>query len=299
MREETFCQFKVWAFLKRNTALLSHDEYRAGHVGFHCGNTRRLKSIRGYAVNIHDENTGFSAALASLASLRVFNEPENFLSLWDGFPAVHFDSWEQWTQAGTQEPTRAMADGLVDDVDWTLADGPFLFDRVSVDSAQFRSYHTRVEEHVIKPVLRSEMRPSKLLQFFRAAPGLSLETFRSRFLTEYAPLCAGLDQLNGFVSNFRDRDIDAAVRGYYPEDHWCFTEEGRADRQAFFDLWDGANEFFFDTAEAFIHARRQHWAQDRLRTLEDELFEAVWFVNVDENVIVMPNRLEAPGFYYR
>ena len=163
MHEETFCQFKVWAFLKRNTALLSHDEYRAGHVGFHCCNTRRLKSIRGYAVNIHDENAGFSAALASLASLRVFNEPENFLSLWDGFPAVHFDNWEQWTQAGTQEPTRAMADGLVDDVDWTIADGPLLFDRVSADSAQFRSYHTRVEEHVIKPVVPAQYLDDKTI----------------------------------------------------------------------------------------------------------------------------------------
>ena len=299
MREEPYCQFKVWAFLKRNTALLSHDDYRAGHVGFHCGNTRRLKSIRGYTVNIHDENSGLSAALASDANVVVRNEPEDFLSLWDGFPSVHFDSWDQWTQAGIQEATRATAHGLAVDADWTLADGPFLFDRVSPDTTQFRSYHTRVEEHVIRPVLRAETRPSKLLQFFRAAPGLSLEAFRSRFLTEYAPLCAGLDQLNGLVSNFRDRDIDAAVRGYYPDDHWCFTEDGIAHRRAFFDLWDGANEYFFDTTETFKDSRRQHWALDRLRTLENELFEAVWFVSVDENVIVMPNRLEAPEFYYR
>ena len=44
--------FKVFAFLKRNTHLLSHDEYRAGHVGYHCGQSRRLKDIRGYLVNI-------------------------------------------------------------------------------------------------------------------------------------------------------------------------------------------------------------------------------------------------------
>jgi hypothetical protein len=299
MREEAYCQFKVWAFLKRNTALLTHDEYRAGHVGFHCGNTRRLKSIRGYTVNIHDENADLSAALSSLAGAAVRNEPAHFLSLWDGFPAVHFDSWEQWSQAGVQEPTRATAAGLAIDPDWTLADGPFLFDRVSPDTTQFRFYHTRVEEHVIKPVLRAETRPSKLLQFFRANPSLSSETFRSRFLSEYAPLCAGLEHLNGMVSNFRDRDIDAALRGYYPDEHWCFTDEGRAQRQAFFDLWDGANELFFDTYEAFTNARRQHWAQDKLQCLEDELFEAVWFVGVDENVIVMPNRLKAPEFYYR
>lgn len=299
MREEVYSQFKVWAFLKRNDALISHDEYRAGHVGFHCANTRRLKSIRGYAVNIHDENPGLSAMLESFGSVGVRNEPENFLSLWDGFPAVHFDSWQQWTQAGIKEPTRATAHGLVVDPDWTIEDGPFLFDRASVDSRQFRSYHTRVEEHVIKPIFRAETRPSKLLQFFRAAPELSPEVFRSRLLAEYAPLCADLEQLNGLVSNFRDRDIDAAVRGYYPDDHWCFTEDGQAHRRAFFDLWDGANEFFFDNSNAFMQARQRHSAQDKLRALEDELFEAVWFVGVDENVIVMPNRLKAPLSYYR
>ena len=44
--------FKVFAFLKRNSELLSHDEYRAGHIGFHCCNSRRLTGIRGYIVNI-------------------------------------------------------------------------------------------------------------------------------------------------------------------------------------------------------------------------------------------------------
>ena len=49
--------FKVFAFLKRNRLLLTHDEYRAGHVGFHCCNSRRLKNIRGYLVNIWSNET--------------------------------------------------------------------------------------------------------------------------------------------------------------------------------------------------------------------------------------------------
>ncbi|MFT6286445.1 MAG: hypothetical protein ACJA09_001193 [Alcanivorax sp.] len=293
------CQFKVWAFLKRNMALLSHDEYRAGHVGFHCGNTRRLKAIRGYAVNIHNEDTGLSAALAEVSGAHVRSEPAAFLSLWDGFPAVHFDSWEQWTQAGTLEPSRATAEGLAIDVDWTLTDGPHLFDRISPDTTQFRSYHTRVEEHVVEPVLRGETRPYKLLQFFRASAVLSAEEFRARVLADYAPLLATLAHLNGMVSNFRDSDIDAAVRGYYPDDHWCFSAEGRVQRQEFFDLWDGANELFFHSAQEFVAARRNHGAAERLSELEEELFDAIWYVAVDENVIVMPNRHKTPDFYYR
>ena len=36
-----------------------------------------------------------------------------------------------------------------------------------------------------------------------------------------------------------------------------------------------------------------------LDALEQHLFEAVWLVEVDESVIVMPNRNPAPEFYYR
>lgn len=299
MSDASICQFKVWAFLKRNVALLSHDEYRAGHVGFHCGNTRRLRGIRGYAVNIHDEQSGLGAALAATGVVTVKDEPVGFLDLWDGFPAVHFDDRQRWTEAATPEATRATADGLSLDPDWTLADGPFLFDRVSPTTTQFRSYHTRVEEYVVLPVVRSEARPGKLVQFFRQAQDLSPERFRERLLGEYLPLCATLPGLNGLVVNFRDTDMDAAVRGYYPEDHWCFTSEGRAFRERFFSLWDGASELWFHHDGAFLEARHSHPLLDELQKLEEALFSALWYVRVDENVIVMPNRLPAPAFYYR
>ena len=299
MQDGTYCQFKVWAFLKRNTALLSHDEYRAGHVGFHCANTRRLKGIRGYTVNIHDEDSALGRRLQAGGAPVVRNEPENFLSLWDGFPAVHFDSWQDWTEAGTREKTRAGAAGLEVDADWTLSDGPYLFDRVEEESTQFRSYHTRVHETVIKPVLRGEARPFKLVQFFRASPELSEAEFRGLLLGSYLPLCATLAGLNGLVANLRDPDIDAAVRGYYPDEHWCFTPEGRDFRSRFLTQWDGGNELFFDYAAAFSEARREHPLRERISALEMQLFDAVWYVAVDENMIVMPNRHRAPDFYYR
>ena len=299
MHSQSGCRFKVWAFLKRNSTLLTHDQYRAGHVGFHCGNTRRLKAIRGYTVNIHNDDHGFGERLASHHGIANHNEPAEFLDLWDGLSAVHFDDRQQWTEAVTLEPTRATADGLAIDSDWTLSDGPFLFDRIDDTNTQFRSYHTRVHEAVIQPVLRAEARPCKLLQFFKASPALGSDQCRERMVREYLPLCAQLDGLQGLIANFRDADIDAAVSGYYPQDHWCFSAAGRAFRERFYALWHGANELFFDSLEAFIDARLQHPYGQQLETLERKLFDSLWYVAVDENMIVMPNRLPAPDFYYR
>lgn len=299
MTDPQICQFKVWAFLRRNTALLSHDEYRAGHVGFHCSNTRRLKRIRGYTVNIHDENTEFGRELAATDVVSVTNEPPQFLELWDGFPAVHFDNRQEWTEAGSLEPTRATEKGLVVDPDFTLSDGPYLFDRLSPSASQFRSYHIRVHEHVLRPVLRGESRPFKLVQFFRASSKLESDEFAEHLLREYATQCSTLDGLNGLVVNLRDADIDSAVSGYYPDDHWCFTPEGRAFRERFFGLWDGAIELWFDSAAEFVEARRRSPLLPQLQRFEEHFFEALWYVAVDENLIVMPNRHPAPEFYYR
>ena len=64
--------FKVFAFLRRNTSLLTHDEYRAGHVGYHCCNSRRLKNIRGYLVNIWS-NTGLKSKIGKDYEKLAFN----------------------------------------------------------------------------------------------------------------------------------------------------------------------------------------------------------------------------------
>ncbi|EED34867.1 hypothetical protein NOR51B_807 [Luminiphilus syltensis NOR5-1B] len=298
MSNDSPAEFKVFAFLRRNAELLSHDDYRAAHVGFHCSITRRLKDIRGYTVNIHDEDTGLGDRLASLDSILVRNEPAGFLDLWDGFPAVHFDDRHAWVTSSEPEPTRVTEEGLVVDEDFSLGDTPYLFDRIG-QSNEFRSYHTRMEEHVLLPVVRKESRPCKLIQFFRRRESLPEHDFRSRFFNEYLPLCANLPSLNGYISNVRYRDIDTAVNGYYPADHWCFSDEGRDFRESFYSLWDGANEIFVDALEDFESARSEHPDWRQIIALEDQLFDALWYVNVDENVIVMPNRQAAPSFYYR
>lgn len=290
--------FKVFAFLKRNTKLLTHDEYRLGHVGYHCCNSRRLKGVRGYFVNIWS-NADLRAKLGPLYNEITRNEPAGFKDEWDGFPEIYFDNQTAWTQASTPEPTRAMADGLVIDPDWNLSDGPFLFDAIEGTNGEFRSNHLHMEEHVIIPPERPEYKLTKFMQFYRRNPTLNDLDFRAGVLERYAPLSARLKGMHGYVVNFRDLDEEAAIRDFYPADSWRFSEEGTAFRHKFCSLFDGANELHFDSAAAFAAARANPQLHAELCALEQELFEAVWYVEVDENIIVMPNRDPAPDFYYR
>ena len=290
--------YKVFAFLKRNTSLLTHDEYRAGHVGYHCGQSRRLKGIRGYCVNVR-ANGHLGDGLGPLLSEITRNEPRGFSEQWDGFPEVYFDSRDSWTKAATPEPTRATEDGLSVDPDWRLDDGPHLFDPVPNGDGEFRSHHLHMEEHCVVPVQRPEYKLTKLVQFFRRNPALSDVDFQAAVLGRYAQLTARLVGLHGYTVNFRDSDQEAAMRGFFAADSWGFSDEGRAQRQAFCELWDGAAELFFDSLQSFADARRQDELHTELCTLEQELFESVWYVEVDENIIVMPNRNPAPDFYYR
>lgn len=289
--------FKVFAFLPRNPSL-THDEYRAGHVGYHCGQSRRLKGIRGYLVNIY-ANRSLIGALGSLHGQLVRNAPEGFLAHWDGFPEVYFDDQQAWTRAATPEPNRALANGLVEDPDWTLGDGPFLFERVPGSETEFLSHHLHMQEHVVVPVERVEYKQTKLMQFYRRNPELNDADFRARMLEEYAPLTARLRQLMGYIVNFRDPDQEAAMRDFFAKDAWAFSPPGVARRRAFCALWDGASELHFASLHAFSEARQEPALHQALMALEAELFEALWYVEVDENLIVLPNRDPAPDFYYR
>lgn len=290
--------YKVFAFLKRNTGLLTHDEYRAGHVGFHSSYSRRLRGIRGYCVNIR-ANGNLRDGLGSLYNEITRAEPVDFAGQWDGFPEVYFDSWEAWSKAATPEPTRATADGLSVDPDWRVDDGPYLFDPVPDGNGQFRSHHLHMNEHPLLPVQRPEYKLTKLMQFFRRKAALPASDFEAAVLGRYAQLTSRLAGLHGYTMNFRDPDQEAAMRGFFPPGAWGFSAEGRAYRQAFCALWDGAAELHFDSLSTFAAARSDPQTHAELRALEAELFDAVWYVEVDENVIVVPNRDPAPDFYYR
>lgn len=288
--------FKIFAFLKRNAAL-SRDEFRAGLIGYHAGHSRRMRGLRGYLVNIQAE-TGAAEILGALHGDLVRNPPADFTGAWDGFPAMWLDSAETWRASREPEATRATAEGLVIDPDRTPQDGPFLFDPTPGQPDRYRSVPVAVEELVILPVERPERRLAKLVQFFRRHPSRTEAEFR-RGLLEHAALAATMTGLLGYTLNLRDPDEDAALRGVYPEDDWRYTPEGRAWRRDFTRSWDGAGELWFGDLKDFAAGRAAPRLHPALCALERYLFEAVWWVAVDESIVVMPNRDPAPAFYYR
>jgi hypothetical protein len=285
--------FKVFAFLKRNTSLLTHDEYRAGHVGYHCGQSRRLKDIRGYLVNIWSNTPFVDRIGVELHEQITRNEPRDFLDWWDGFPEVYFDDQEAWLNALNVEPNRATADGLVVDPDWSLADGPFLFDPVPDRPGEFKPCHLSMHEHILIPVEREEAKSFKLIQFFKNKPNIS----NDQVLADYAAAASRLPGLNGCILNFRDPDQAAAMRGFYGADTWGLSNEGIDHRSRFCDMWDGAIEYHFTHGNDFVSARRT--LHDELSKLESGFFDSIWYVEVDENLVVMPNRNPAPNYYFR
>lgn len=286
--------FKVFAFLKRNSQLLSHDEYRAGHVGYHCGQSRRLKNIRGYLVNIWS-NTPFRERVGGdLYRQLTINEPEGFLNWWDGISEVYFDDQESWVNALTVEPNRATEQGLSIDPDWSLADGPVLFDPVPDRPGEFKPCHLLMHEHILVPVERAERRVFKLMAFFKKKIDAGSNPEQ---MAMYGDMIARLPGLRGCIVNVRDEDQAAAMRGFYSDDSWGLSEEGFSHRADFCVLWDGAIEYHFDNVDSFISSRQR--LNDSLRKKEESLFDSLWYVEVDENLVVLPNRDPLPDFYFR
>lgn len=289
--------YKVFAFLKRNPNL-THDEYRAGHVGYHCGQSRRLKNIRGYLVNIW-ANQPLREKIGPVLDEWSFREPEDFLDYWDGFPQVYFDDQFSWTAARTKEPNRVTADGLVVDPDWSLADSPHLFMPVPDNPHQFQAIHLHMKEEVVVPVERFEHKSTKLIQFFKCNTRIDRTACMDRLRAEYLPVASSMTGLSGYTFNMRDEDPEAAMRGFFAEDDWVFGEEGTALRRAFCANWDGAMELHFASMDAFVAARSNPRLAATLSQMERDVFAANWFVEVDENLIVLPNRDPAPDFYFR
>ena len=283
--------FKVFAFLKRNTHLLSHDEYRAGHVGYHCGQSRRLKDIRGYLVNVWANESFRAQAGDDHYKALTFNEPEGFLDWWDGFPQVYFDNQEAWVNALTVEPNRATEDGLSIDPDWSLDDGPVLFDPVADRPGEFKPCHLLMHEHFVRDVERSEAKVYKLMQFFKYSEGIT----HSDIKQQYAPLLSRYPNSQGCIINFRDEDREAAMRGFYPDDSWGHSDEGLEHRREFCEMWDGAIEHYYTDLDDFLADRAAINPAD----VEQQLFQSNWYVPIDENLVVMPNRNPPPDFYFR
>lgn len=283
--------FKVAAFVKRNEDLLTHDEYRAGHGGYHNSHSRRMRGMRGYCLNVR-ANDDLRTELGELCEVLEKGQPPQFDDFWDGFPIVYFDSMEAWRSI-TPEPDRAGEHGLIEDEDWVPRDGAYLFQR------PFLTFHQRLDESIAVPVERPEYKLTKIVQFFRFPASLASDERSQLVLGAYSQILGTLPGLHGCIVNVRDTDIDSAHIGFFPEDHYGFTDEGRAMRRQFCDLWNGFSELWFDSAADFAQARAHSVVADKLADLEDQLFEAVWYRKIDESVVIMPNRGKIPTFYYR
>ncbi len=280
---------KVFGFVRRN-AKLSHDDYRAAHIGYHNSFGRRLPNIRGYLLNVN-ANTSIRETLGPLADEITRNEPADFDTRWDGWGQLMFDNLDDYLAARSPAKDRAGPTGL--EMDEAVAsvggDGDYLY---TGSPFQFN-----IDEHVAVPVLRPEHKMFKLIQFARRQPGQSMEDFKKAWTTDYAEAQDHLAGLRGHIINFRT-GLDV-MTGFFKPDSEAFQPDGIALREEFFSLWDGMAELWFDSAEDFIAARTHPAIKQRLDELENDLFSSVYYREVDETVAVNPNRHPAPSFHYR
>tara|TARA_E500000331_G_C16872547_1_gene546856 strand:- start:134 stop:604 length:471 start_codon:yes stop_codon:yes gene_type:complete len=154
-------------------------------------------------------------------------------------------------------------------------------------------------EEVIKPIERPEYKITKIIQFFKRNEHLNEPEFKHMISGDYIKKLSLTEGLTGLLLNYRDKDIDRAIKGFYPDSGWHFTKHGIAERSAFCDLWDGATEMYFENVAAFREGKMRSAISENLISLEKKLFSSLWYVEVDENVIIIPNREKAPEFYFR
>lgn len=280
---------KVFGFVRRNRQL-SHDDYRAAHVGYHNSFGRRLNNIRGYVLNVR-ANRSVAESLGPLAERLTRGEPAGFDELWDGWGQLMFDTLDDYLAARSPARDRARPEGLAEDpkVAQVGGDGAYLY-----TGSPFQ-FH--VVEHVSVPVRRPERKIFKLVQFAKRPDNLSAEEFRAYWSGRYAAHVAQLPGLRGHIINFRT-PLDV-MTGFFEPDSDAFTPEGTAIRETFYSAWDGMAELWFDNPQQFVEARSGGDLAAALDGLEEGLFASVFYREVDETIAVLPKRDPAPPFYHR
>ena len=112
--------FKVFGFVTKNNNL-THDEYRAGHVGYHNSFGRRLNNIRGYTLNVRsNQNITEDYNKSSLVKEISFNEPNEFDNQWNGYGQLMFDKFEDYITAKQPALDKAGTNGPVSYTHLTL-----------------------------------------------------------------------------------------------------------------------------------------------------------------------------------
>ena len=280
---------KVFGFVRRN-ARLTHDEYRAGHVGYHNSFGRRLPNIRGYLLNVRANRRIEESLGADLVAAISRGEPQDFDAQWDGWGQLLFDSLEHYLAARSPAKDRAGPEGL--GVDPTVAGVGGDFEHLYNGSP----FQFHVAEHVVQPVLRPERKLYKLAQFVKRPEALPEPLFAAYLSGRYAELLCEAPGLNGLIVNLRT-PLDV-MTGFFAPDSEGFGAAGVARRERFYAGWDALIELWFDAPEQMIERRRGSTGA-ALAAFEAEHFAANFYREVDETVAVLPNRAPAPAFYHR
>ena len=281
---------KVFGFVRRNERL-THDEYRAGHVGYHNSFGRRLPGIRGYLLNVRSNRPLRESLGVDLAQTICVGEPADFDEQWDGWGQLLFDSLDDYLAARAPAKDRAGPGGLGLDPTVAAVGGDF----EHLYSGSPFQFHVR--EHVVLPVQRPEYKLFKLAHFGKRHAALSEALFAAYWSGRYAELIAEIPGVRGVILNVRS-PVDV-MTGFFAPDSEGFTTAGIARRERFYGLWDAVAEYWFDDAERFAAARAGGRVSDALAELDALLFERSFYREVDETVAVMPNRAPAPDFYFR
>lgn len=280
---------KIFGFVKRNIRL-THDEYRAGHVGYHNSFGRRLNNIRGYLLNVASNRKVADSLGSDIVAQLTVNEPKDFDEQWDGWGQLMFDCMEDYVGARSPAKDHAGPNGLEndtmvakvgDDFNQLYAGSPFQF---------------HVDEHIAMPVRRPERKLFKLAQFVKKPSSVEPELFRAYLTGRYASLAATMPGLRGMIVNVRTK-LDV-MSEFFAKDAEGFTPEGVARRETFYSGWDALIEYWFDEPEQFSSARL-HPDFEQLLEFELAFFSAVFYREVDETVAVLPKRNTPPSFYHR
>ncbi len=278
---------KVFGFVRRNE-MLTHDEYRAAHAGYHNSYGRRLRKIRGYLLNVR-ANRPMTETLGDFAGYLNGQEPPGFDDYWDGYGQLMFDSLNDYFSAKAPAMDKPGPHGLeVDDsVAGVGGDAPFLY---SGAPCQFH-----VREQVVLPVRRPEQKIFKLVMFGKRRREMPREAFEAVWGGAYAALSRNTPGLVGHLVNF-PTDLDV-INGFFAPESGAFSNESIRGRGMFMAHFDGMAEYWFATPEAFRAWRAQ--CDAALRDLEQELFDSFFFREVDETVAVLPDRLPPAPFFHR
>ena len=283
--------FKVFGFVKKNNNL-SHDEYRAGHVGYHNSFGRRLKNIRGYILNVRS-NRDLAKDFKNSEIIRKLslNEPKNFDSQWNGFGQLMFDNYYDYINAKQASLDKAGPEGLEldemvakvgDDFNHLYSGSPFQFN---------------VDETIICPVMRPEKKLFKIVQFIKKKNELNPILYSSYLKGKYCSIFSDISGLHGLIINHRT-SFDVMTNFFKP-DAECFSTKGIKRRDRFFNSWDTIIEYWFLNSNDFFKGRFEKKLLSNLKKFEDKYFAKSFYREVDETVAVIPKRNIASEFYHR